>query len=644
MLLGLRERISGYLAWIFVILITIPFVLWGIQEYVGVGQASYAIKVNEEKIPLSEYERTLAIARTSLAQAYGGRIPAGFDVESYLRKQTVEQLIQNELMDQLFDQHSYRVDGSMLQETIMQDSYFQIDGKFSNTRYREELRSRGVTPQEYEGLLRQQMLTAQLSEGLVQTSFVPETELAEYVKISHQTRDFAYLQVPFSEYEKSVKIAADEIEKYYNEHAGELMTDERVKISYLEFSLDEMAKEVLVSEDTLRDLYKSAVDAGRYQTEEARNASHILIRVPDNAEEAVIAEKKKKAEEILQRLKQGEDFESLAKKESEDPGSAQQGGNLGDVRRGVMVKPFEDTLFALEKGKLSDPVLTRFGFHIIKVNSIEPPKVQPFSEVKAEIEQNYRKEQTDAAFYDRVDRLQTLTFENPGDLASIGEQLGLKIKESVFFARNASDDDGIASNAGVREAAFSNAVLVEKQNSGLIEIGDNHVVVLRLKEHEPSRPKTLAEARNEITEILKREKAAAAVEDAAGKIMVELSSGKPEAIAKRYSAQYKTAANVKRDDASVPHEIRQAAFRMPPPAEGGTELKQITLANGDAAVLRLTAVKPGDIAALSETERNQLRQQVQQLRGRFDYTAMLAAIKDEAEIVISDNDINPDSE
>src|SRR5687768_9492451 len=251
MLLGLRDRISGYLAWIFVILITIPFVLWGIQEYVGLGQPTYAIKVNGEKIPYSEYERTISIARTSLAEAYGGRIPAGFEVESFLRKQTVEQLIQCELMDQVFVCHNYRVDGSMLQDTIAKDSYFQVDGKFSKERYNMELRSRGVAPQEYEGMLRQQMLSAQLNQGLMQTAFMPEAELAEYVKISHQTRDFVYVRVPYSVHEKNVKVSADEIAQYHKEHSNELLTDERVKISYLEFSLDEMAKEVRVSDDTL---------------------------------------------------------------------------------------------------------------------------------------------------------------------------------------------------------------------------------------------------------------------------------------------------------------------------------------------------------------------------------------------------------
>lgn len=641
MLLGLRDRISGYLAWIFVFLITIPFVLWGIQEYVGLGEPSYAIKVNDETIPLSEYERTMAIARTSLAQAYGGRIPAGFDVDSYLRKQTVEQLIQNELMAQLFDRHNYRVDAATLQQTIMQDPYFHIDGKFSNTRYREELRSRGVTPQEYENLLRQQMLTAQLSAGLVQTSFIPEAELAEYVKISHQARDFAYLLLPFSAYEKNVKAGAEEVEQYYNSHPGMLMTDERVKVAYVEFSLDQMAQGVKVSDSALHELYQSAIEAGRYQTEEVRNASHILVSVPDNAEEAVIADKKKKAEEILQRLNKGENFAELAKKESEDPGSAQQGGDLGDVRRGVMVKPFEDALFALEKGKLSEPVLTRFGFHIIKVNTIQPAQVQAFNEVKDEIEQNYRKEQTDAAFYDRVDRLQTLTFENPGDLASIGEQLGLEVKESEFFTRGAGDGKGIASHSAVREAAFSNAVLIEKQNSGLIEVGDSHVVVLRIKEHEESRAKTLAEARSEIAEILKREKTSAAVEEAAEKILAELPDAKPEAVAKRYDAQYKAFSKVKRDDpgANIPHEIRQAVFKMPAPAAGSSGFRKVSLANGDAAVLRLDAVNPGDIASLTEAEREQLRRQVQQLRGRFDYSAMLAALREDADIRIRDSDL-----
>ncbi|HEX5056184.1 MAG TPA: SurA N-terminal domain-containing protein [Gammaproteobacteria bacterium] len=641
MLLGLRERISGYIAWIFVILITIPFVLWGIQEYTGIGEPNYAIKVNDERIPLGEYERTMAIARTNLAQAYGGRIPPGFDVDSYLRKQAVDQLIQNKLMDQLFKRQNYRVDGAVLQDTIMQDSYFQIDGKFSNTRYREELRSRGVTPEEYQDLLRHQMLTAQLSQGLVQTSFVPESELVDYVKISHQSRDFAYLLVPFSDYEKNVKVSGEEIEKYFNDHPGDLMTDERVKIAYLEFSLDEMAKAVSISDNTLRDLYKSAIEAGRYQTEETRNASHILVRVPDNADEAVIAEKKKKAEEILQRLRKGEDFAAIAKKESEDPGSAQQGGDLGDVRRGVMVKPFEDALYAMKKGELSEPVLTRFGFHIIRLNSIEPPQVQTFNEVKDELEQNYRKEQTDAAFYERLDRLQTLSFENPGDLAQIGEQLGLKVQESDFFTRKAADAKGIAAHPAVREAAFSNAVLIEKQNSSLIEVDDNHVVVLRIKEHEESRPKTLAEARSDIAELVKHEKAARAVDEAAAKILAELPAGKAEAVAKRYAAQYKSFTKVKREDPSMsmPHEIRQAVFKMPAPAEGKTEYRKISLANGDAAVLSLQAVKPGDIATLNETERKQLRQQVQQMRGRFDYSAMLAALRDEAEIRISDSDI-----
>jgi peptidyl-prolyl cis-trans isomerase D len=641
MLLGLRERISGYLAWIFVILITIPFVLWGIQEYVGLGEPSYAIKVNDERIPLNEYERTMAIARSSLAQAYGGRIPPGFDVDSYLRKQTVEQLIQNELMDQLFDRHNYRVDASTMQQTIMGDTYFHIDGKFSNLRYREELRSRGVTSQEYEDLLRQQMLTAQINQGLVQTSFIPDAELAEHVKISHQTRDFSYLLVPFAAHEKNTRVGAEEVEQYYNSHSDVLTTDERVKVEYIEFSLDGMAGEVQVSEPILRDFYQSAIEAGRYQTEELRSASHILVRVPDNADAAVIAEKKKKAEEILERLRKGGNFAEVAKQESEDPGSAQQGGDLGDVRRGVMVKPFEDALFALEKGKLSEPVLTRFGFHIIKVNSIQAPKVQAFNEVKDEIERNYRNEQTDEAFYDRVDRLQTLTFENPGELESIAGQLGLKLKESGFFARNDRDAKGIASHATVREAAFSNTVLIEGQNSSLIEVGDNHVAVLRVKEHEESRPKTLAEARSEIVEILKREKTSAAVDAAAASILTELPDGKPEAIAKRYDAQYKAFSNVKRDDpgANIPHEIRQAVFRMPAPAADSSGFRKISLTNGDAAVLRLEAVKPGDIATLTETEREQLRQQVQQLRGRFDYSAMLAALREQADIRIRDSDL-----
>ncbi|HEY3487855.1 MAG TPA: SurA N-terminal domain-containing protein [Gammaproteobacteria bacterium] len=642
MLLGLRDRIAGYLAWIFVALISIPFVLWGIQDYVGVGEASYAVKINDEKISLNEYDRVLSAGRMNLAQAYQGRIPSYFDVDGFLRKQTLEHLIQRELLDQLITERNYRIDGGILQQQILRDQYFQVDGSFNKDRYQAELSSRGLQPREYENILKRELIVEQLNRGIEQTAFIPEQELAEYAGIAHQTRSYSYVLVPFSVYEKNTKVTPAEIENYYSEHPGQLMTDELVKIAYIEFSLEEMAKDVQVSAETLRELYKSAIDAGRYQTEEVRDGAHILIRVPDNAAEAVIAEKKKKAEDILQRLRQGADFAAVAKQESEDPGSAEQGGALGDVRKGAMVKPFEDTLFALKKGELSEPVLTRFGFHIIKVNAIQPPQIQAFDEVKAEIEQNYRKEQTDAAFYDRVDRLQTLTFENPGGLEVIAEQLGLSIKESGFFARG-GDSTGIAESAPVRDAAFSAAVLQEKQNSGLIEIGDNHVVVLRIKDHQPSRAKTLAEARTEIAALVKQEKTTAAVMQTAGKILADAASGgELRVIAKSYDAEYHAAVNVKRDDPAFPSEVQQSAFRMVLAAEGKPALKQTGLSNGDAAVIRLTGIKEGDIATLNASERDQLRQQMQQARGRYDFNAMLAALREDAEIVVNDSDINPD--
>lgn len=633
MLIALRERITGFIAWIFVIAITIPFMLWGVQEYFGTGQDGYAVKVNDQEVTLQEFDQAMARNRQNLLQSFNGRAPPTFDLNTFVRQQTLNELVNQEIMDQFIDSGNFRVAPANLAETIAQDPVFQREGRFDSEVYAAELRSRGYSPQAFENAQMQEVLAGQIQAGIQKTAFASKQELERIAKLRYQERDFDFIRLPREKYSAGIKVTDKEAQAYYDKHKEAFVTDEQVSVDYVEVSLSALAKQVSVDEELLRQLYKEAVDAGQYQTEEIRNASHILISVPSDAEEAVVEEKRKQAEAVLERLKQGEDFAKVAKSESEDSVSAAQGGSLGDVHRGAMVKPFEDALFALEKGELSDVVKTGFGFHVIKVNDIKPAKVKPYEEVRALLERDYRNKQAESAFLDKADMLATLSFENPNDLAGAAEEIGEEVKQSEFFSRR--EGTGIANHAEVRDAAFSEEVLLEGRNSDPLEIDNDHVVVLRLRERQPSRQQTLAEARKKIDEDLMRAAVSEKLVQAAEAVAEKLPESKdPAALAKKHAGEYKTIAAAKRGSSEVPREILEAAFQLPT-EQAGEAIKVVDLANGDKAVVRLKSVTDGDLQWLEAGEMQDFRSRVIGSRGRDDFVALMEAKKAASEVTIN---------
>lgn len=639
MLIALRERITGFIAWIFVIAITIPFVLWGVQQYFRLGKEGYAIKVNGKEISQQDFERAVTRNRQNLLQQFNGRVPPTFDLNEFVRQQTVSQLLNKEVVAQLIEDGNYRIAPANLANEIAQEPAFQRDGHFDPEVYSAELKSRGYSPRAFENAHMQEVLTGQVQAGIEKTAFVSKQELESIAKLRYQERGFDFIRLPREKYAAGVKISDKEAQAYYDKNKEAFVTDEKLSVDYVELSLSELAKQVPVDEALLKQMYKEAVDAGQYQTEETRDASHILISVPKDAKEAVVEEKRKQAEAILERLKKGEDFAKVAKSESEDTVSAAQGGSLGDVHRGAMVKPFEDALFALKKGELSDIVKTGFGFHIIKVNDITPAKVKPYEEVRASIEQDYRNKQAESVYLDKADTLATLSFENPHDLAGAAEQIGEKLKKSEFFGR--TNGTGIATHPEVREAAFSDDVLQEGLNSSPIEIGSDHVVVLRLHERQPSRQQTLEEARQKIDEDLTRTAVSEKLVQAAKEVAEKLPESKdPAVLAKKYSGEYKALNDAKRSSSEAPRELLSEVFKLPAEQAGknsGEAVKIVDLANGDKAVVRLKSVTDGDLHWLEAGEMQGFRDRLVSARGRDDFVAMMEARKAASEIVV-----NPD--
>lgn len=633
MLIALRDRITGIIAWLFVILISIPFMLWGVQEYFGVGESGYAVMINGEKISNAEFDQAMSRNRQVLMQSFGGQIPAYFDANSFLRSQTLEELTNRELISQLIDKHNYRIGATDLAETITQQSIFQTDGRFNSQIYEAELRSRGYSKQAYEQAHQLQLLAGQIQAGIQQTAFAPKQELKSFATLRFQTRDFDFIRLPADKYKGDIRITDEMANEYYEENKDAFMTEERISVQYIELDLQEMAKQIPVDEDHLRQLYDDAVATGRYQSEEIRNARHILIRSAQDATPEQVEASRVKIEELLARLKQGEDFEALAKTASEDPGSAAQGGSLGDVRRGQMVKPFEDALFVLPAGQLSEPVKTQFGFHIIKVDSIKPGVVTPFEEVRASLADEYRTRQAEATFYDKVDTLATVSFENPDDLEVSAEAIGAKINESGLFTEYSGE--GIANHASVRTAAYSDPVLNQRRNSGLVEISNGHVVVLYLNDREPSRPQALAEVRERVNADLMQRELRTRLLEAVDQLAWEmLETEDRAALAKKYRGEYKLVKNAKRDNAEVPREAVEMVFGIPA-VEADRTSKGVDLGNGDMAVVYLRSVKDGDLEWLDVGETQRFQQEIVDARGRGDFSAVMATVRSNAEISIN---------
>ena len=637
MLLAIREKITGVIAWVVVIGISIVFVFWGVSSYVG-GQDNFAIEVNGSEVSFRDYDRLLYQNRQELIRSFGGKLPGYFDSDKYLRSQTIDQLINRELFSQFMEDNRFRIPEFQIVGMIKDDSRFQLNNEFKKEFYESELRSLGVTKQAYEEDLQQKVEARQLEAGLRNTAAVSKQELADFAKLQHQARNFEFIQFSLLDQQKQItNISDEEINEFYNNAINQtrFITEEQVKVEYVELDLKQISDAIRLDEAEINKLYEEGVAQKRYTTDEVRQGSHILIKVPSDASDEEFAKKRAEVETIREQIVAGADFAKIAKDKSEDSGSATKGGSLGEVRRGVMVKPFEDALFLLPENEISEPIKTRFGFHLIRVDAIEPGVVRPFAEARDELVKEYRSQQADPLFYDQLSQLEELAYEN-SDLSAAAEGVGKKLQTSDWVT--ASQGEGIAKYPPVRQAAFSDEILKGGRNSEAIEVAPEHVVFLHISEHQPSRKQTIDEAKEQIIAELTSQKSLLALDELVQQVVKDT---KPEtsfdSIAKKYKAKNTALKDIKRDSTAAPREVVQSIFRLQRPADNQQSFESVKLNNGDVAIVRLTQVKDGDIAWLSDQEKQQLSKKLVGQRGQYDLTALITNLKEGSAIVISEN-------
>ncbi len=621
MLQTIRDRAQGIFAWIILILIIVPFALWGIQNYFDTGKEKPIAVVGEREF----FERDLL----RLYEQQYARFSDRYD-EAELKRQALERLVDDEVLFQTALEKGLTVSDAQVARFIRALPFFQTDGKFDEEKYQRLLTAQGLTTAGFVAQVRRALLLEQLRRSVTDSAFATEPEAERFYRLQNQRREISYVILPLPT--RTVEVDDGEIQSYYEQHRDRFFTPERVTIEYVTLSIDDIAKTLQPEEAELKRYYEEQRQA--FTTPEQRRIRHILVAVPENADEKAKQQALAKAREIRRRLLAGEDFAELARERSDDPGSKAKGGDLGFVRRGVLEQHFEKAAFTLSEGEISEPVETPFGYHIIQVTEIRPPKVKPFEAAKQQILETVRRQEAENRFYQLGEQLAQLAYENPQSLEPAATALGLKIQTAGPFGRE--DGEGIATDPKIRAAAFSAEVL-EGNNSEPVELEDGRIVVLRVKAHYPPEQRPLDEVRAQIATELRRQKANRRLERQADAWLAELRQGaKLEDIAARAKTRVETVRlhrNPAPENQAVA-ELVDPVFQAPKPKQDTPVFLRVPLNDGRQALVAVTAIQEGNYADLNPQERLTLRDNLARMFGLLSFKEYQKQLRRRIEVKI----------
>ncbi|HEX5339743.1 MAG TPA: SurA N-terminal domain-containing protein [Gammaproteobacteria bacterium] len=631
-----RDNVPKWLTGIILALIIGPFALWGINSYFTASGDTAVATVNGTEITPQDFQQAYQNQYQRMEQMFGSAFKPEMIDEKQLREEVLQRLINQSLLDHQVVKRHYGVGNAQLIEAVRQIPAFQVDGKFSAQVYSVTLQSIGLTPTTFEQQERQSLAVGQLQTGIQNSAFITAPELKRAVAVRDEQRQFAYLTIPVQHYLKQAKIRDADIAAYYKAHSDEFMTPEQVTLSYVELDQAQLAKNAKPTEADLQAAYQQQIAS--FQQQEARHAQHILIAVSSGDPKADAAAKAK-AEDIIKQLKAGGDFAKLAAKYSDDPGSAKNGGDLGWISRGMMVKPFEDALFDIKKiGDTVGPIRSKYGYHIIKLDGIRAGETKPFSQVRAQLAAGYAQKKAEDEYYALGDQLANLAYEHPDSLDTVSKQLNLPVQTSADVTRETGT--GIAANPAIRKAAFSTGVLSQGLNSQPIQLGTNHVAVIRVKGHIPSEQKPLSAVRNEIGELLKQQQAAKQAQQSATAIVAALKAGQsPAAVARKYGAKLTAARYVGRHDSKTPGPLLVAVFAAAHPAAKSPLIGTAALDAGDQAVFILSDVKPGTTDGMDKQQAQTAGRDLMRMNAQAEFAAYLANLRQHVKVEINRNNM-----
>lgn len=491
MLEAIRKHAQGWLAKVVLGLIALTFALFGIDSYMkGDKSGAMVAQVGDVGISREELAREIQTQTDRMREAMGPAFDPAVAETADFRKQVLDSLIERKALLQDAQKNKFLAPDAYLASVLAQIPAFQQDGKFSQQRYEAVLRQNGRTPAAFENELRQGFMLDVVASPVTLAAFPSNTSLTQLARLVSQQREIAWADLPPSTVASQVKVTQADVERDYAAHKAEFTEPEQIRAEYLVLDRASVAAGIAVSDQQVADYY--AANAAKFGRPEQRSASHILIAVDKNADAATRAKAKAKATELVQILqKSPERFAELARTQSQDPGSAAQDGSLGSFARGMMVKPFEDAVFSMKPHEIRGPVESDFGYHIIRLDGIQPAKIAPLNEVRAEVVDELRKQQAQKAFADLADNFGNLVYENANSLQPAAAAAKLSVKQSDWMS--AKTAPAPFNNPTLSAALFSPDAIKSKQNTDAIEVQPGVLVAARVIDHRPARLRPLAE-------------------------------------------------------------------------------------------------------------------------------------------------------
>lgn len=634
MLQSLRDKIQGWPAIIIFGILSLLLAGWGLGSYVVGHQETWVAKVGKHEISKQDYQTQMNNLRRQMSQTQGDQFNAAYFAKPEVKQRVLDGMIDRYLLRTSSDKLGMVITRDAVRQHISSMPVFQVNGKFDPDSYRAVLANNQLTPMMFQQQVQAQLETQLLPGAIAATSNISKADLDDYLKLQLQTRDLHYVVLSRPALE-STKVSDAEVVKYYKAHQDQFMKPERVAIKYIELDASKINVDAKVDDATLKARYEQ--EKNRFVEPAQRLVSHILITVPENAtpaeQKAALAKAKKV--DAMARAK-GADFAALAKKYSDDAGSKLLGGNLGWLQKGVTNKAFEDAMFSMHKGEISQPVLSPDGYHIIWLRNVREGKVKPFSAVRDELLSEVKKSDREHKYSEVAGKLTDLVYQNPSSLEPAAKALNLTIQSTGLFGRKGGKA-GIAADPKVVKAAFSSNVLKDGNTSDPITLGPNHIAVIHVVEHKPAAPKPLEMVDNDIRQKILDERVEAKAKARAQAMFASLEkTGSLEKVAKSGSQlAVQQLKGARRHQQGVSPALLNKVFTMPHPGKDKPQFAMASLGNGSYALLALNAVHPGDPDKIPQVQRKMLLQQMRQSYAGTATQEWLQLLKSNAKIQVA---------
>ncbi|WP_417883378.1 peptidylprolyl isomerase [Vibrio rumoiensis] len=602
----LREGVNGIAVKIILVLIILSFVFAGVSSYLVGGGSNAAAKVGNTTIERNAFEQAYQNERNRMQSQMGDYFSTLMGDQQYVqtfRKSVLDRMINDVLLEQYAQSLGLRVSDEQVSQLILTMPQFQTNGKFDQDIYAATLRRAGFSADSFAEYLRKDMLRNQVVSAVQNSEFTLDDEVTQQSQLLTQTRDIQTITLNVSDFSKKAQVTDEELQSYYKAHSENYERPEQMKVAYVELSAEQLKKSVKVTDEDAQAYYQDHLD--KYSTKEQRKVRHILIK-DDEA----------KAETLLATLKAGADFATVAKENSEDVGSAKQGGDLGWMEKGVMDPAFEEAAFALKaKGDISEVVKSDFGYHIIQLEDDKAAEAKPYSEVAADIKAELVDEKAVEQFYKLQTKLESVAFESPDSLDESAKVAGQKIQTTDFISQ--ADAPEVLKVPAVAQALESSDVKQEGMNSEVLEVAPEHVIVVRVNDVREETVLPFEEVKAQVQAQLLATKGEQDALDLASKVVASLKKG-DESILASNQLSFADEQNIDRRSP-----LAQNVFALPHPQDGVATYGQTKDENGNIVIVKLNKVTSGSDAQFEQ----QIASQLLRMNNQQDLEVILNSLR-----------------